>query len=90
MARAEPTDATQLPGDAVTVKPPLEKFTEMVEKLLDNIESTLQWPPQGSRRPPRPRPRDTPVVCIKCHQTGHFAQGCAAPRSPKSPPPMGN
>ena len=65
MARAEPTDATQLPGDAVTVKPPLEKFTEMVEKLLDNIESTLQWPPQGSRRPPRPRPRDTPVVCIK-------------------------
>ena len=93
VARAEPTEATQLPADAVTVKPPLDRFTEMVEKLgkrLDNIESTLQRPPQGNRRPPRPRPRDTPVVCFKCHQTGHFARGCAAPRSPKSPPPTGN
>ena len=93
VARAEPTEATQLPADAVTVKPPLDKFTEMVEKLgkcLDNIESTLQRPPQGNCRPPRPHPRDTPVVCLKCHQTGHFARGRVAPRSPKSPPPTGN
>ena len=85
VARAEPTEATQLPADAVTVKPPLDKFTEMVEKFgkrLDNIESTLQRPPQGNHRPPQPCPRDTPVVCFKCHQTGHFAQGCSAPRSP--------
>ena len=41
VARAEPTEATQISADAVTVKPPLNKFTEMVEKLGKQFESHL-------------------------------------------------
>lgn len=46
--------STEVPTDAVNAAPSLDKFTNMIEKLgkrLDDIETTLQRPQQGNRRP---------------------------------------
>ncbi len=35
---------------------------------------------EGSRQDPATKPRQ-PVVCLRCGKEGHYARGCAAPRS---------
>ena len=70
-----------------------DKLLDLITKLSDKIDNISIQPRYSSRprpmqqfRPPRQSDISSsqssrrPVVCHRCHQEGHFARGCAAPR----------